>query len=694
MMRNAWFPLLCLAIASLASCTQGGSPHPDASATDASVGESFARDAAVVDVLLVGTPPVDAGSVCDKLTCFTACQEQIAVAPMEQPTGFVPVQAQSSVYESWPLGSDMVLAIGPFFAEVRKSSDLSLLGSAPLPATWTLLGSAVAGNTGFVRDGRENLVVLDLTNPAAPRATAWWLSAGSPLGGWRGKLVLDTHSGVSFVDVSNPLAPVESFCLPVGGEAIAGDTFIGERGTPAGTIADIYHLDPTLANLAPWASLEPGPYFFLDGMRVATHGQGSNLVLYDLGGAAPVEMARTKLAYTYHWNLPVGGFFVEEAADQSDVIALDLRGALEPYSVSQDAGNACMYRLEALDANAAFLVSAWLPGARFTPDSLPPFHCPVEDTVNDARAAAALSPDGHTLLLPGYKGWVFRDLDTGIDRISAVGPVGYPDALGWVGDRIVDITQMISVEVQSSSAAILDVANPQSALATVDGLDPYTQWLGVSGGQMIGFSPSARVQSAVSPTLWLLDPNAATAVSKPLGLSADTGYTGYLWNDKLVVLHDAVATVFNLDGSEQVRIALPPSIATAKSRMVSDLGWFAATDAGEILRFDPTLGTFAVRVESCVQCWLLGADAERIYVEALGPDALGPLEPPPSSPWDAFRDYVYLGYAELRAYAVTDGSYPLVGRYPLTEPTMAGWRLLVGSKLALVADGALILAPP
>jgi hypothetical protein len=70
-----------------------------------------------------------------------------------------------------------------------------------------------------------------------------------------------------------------------------------------------------------------------------------------------------------------------------------------------------------------------------------------------------------------------------------------------------------------------------------------------------------------------------------------------------------------------------------------------------------------------------------------------PDAPPPGSAWEAYRNYSYLTYAELLAYAVVKGSYPFVGRYPLTEPSM-GWRLLIGSKLALVGDGALILAAP
>ncbi len=512
------------------------------------------------------------------------------------------------------------------------------------------------------------------------------------MGSWRGKLVLSTGLGVSFLDVSNPLAPVESFCLPnIGAEFISGDTIVSSS-------AKVYRLDPTTNTGALWASIPLGDtdVYAMDGLRLvvpAAGGSGWDVGLYDLGGTVPVEVARhEQLYHPYLWSN--SGFFYEaESQDLAKTIAYDMRGAFEPYSVSKIAGSACLNRLDALDGSAAFVVSGWLPGTRFSPDSLPPVHCPVEDTANDTRTAGALSPDGHTLLLPGEEGWVFRDLDTGTDTIKGGGPVGYPDSVGWVGDRIVAIDKLLAVDFQSSSATIFDAGNPQGALATVDSLDPYTDWFGVSGGQMIGFAPAPGLQSASSPTLSLLDPHAATVVSMPLGLPTNASYTGYLWNDKLVVFDSAEAIIFNLDGSEQGRIALPSLVAAAKTFLLADLGWFATTDAGEILRFDPASGTVEVGGTGCVQCSLLGADSERVYVEALGPDALGPLAPPPGSVWEDYRNYRTLTYTELRAYAVTNGGYPLVGRYPLTETSM-GWRLLIGSKLALVGDGALILAAP
>jgi hypothetical protein len=285
---------------------------------------------------------------------------------------------------------------------------------------------------------------------------------------------------------------------------------------------------------------------------------------------------------------------------------------------------------------------------------------------------------------------VLRDLDTGVDRIVGGGS-RYPDFVGWSGDRIVAIDKLLSVEFSSSSATIYDAANPQNELAAIRDLNPSTEWLGASGGQIVGFN------SSYSPALVLLDPLAATLVTKPIGLTTSgsntsTSYAGYLWKDRLVVFRGTEAVLFDLDGIEQGRLALPSFIAGARSFLLSDLGWFATTDAGEVLRFDPASFTVEVGVAGCVGCWLLGADSERVYVQATGPDALGPLAPPPGSAFEAFRNYDYMTYRELRAYAITKGGYPLVGRYPLTKPSLG--RLLIGSKLALVGDGALLLAAP
>jgi hypothetical protein len=653
-----------------------------------------ARDAAPGDAPRRDLAPVEARAACETLTCFTACQEQIAVVPVEQPTGFVAVASPSSAFAWQPLGADLVLAVGRAFAEIRRRSDLSLLGSAALPAIWSN-GAAVVGSLGFVRDGNANVAVLDLANPAAPRVSAWWLWAGTPAGSWRGKLVLGGGVGVSFLDVANPSAPVESFCLPgVDTPAISGDLLVAKRSAPSALYADVYRLDPALTEAAPWASIRiaSSPPLVLEGTRLAVPTITSDLVLYDLAGAEPVEVARAHPTQTYYtWQ--AGGFFFGQSPDQSEMIALDLRGTLEPYLVSQVAGRDCLYRLDAPDGSAAFVVSKWLPGARFSPDSLPLVACPVADTVNDANAVAALSPDGHTLLLPGDTGWVFRDLDTGTDTILAGAPVAHPDAFGWVDDRIVAIDRVFGIETTSAWATLYAAADPATALATVAGLDPYGDWLGSSGGQLIGFSPAPGFRSADSPTLWLLDPQKATAVAKPLASSTETGYTGSLWNDKVVAFRNAEAIVFGLDGSEQGRITLPSFVAAATSRIVSDLGWFATTDAGEILRFDPASGTVVVGVGGCVRCSLLGADGKRIYVQALGPDALGPLAPPPGSALANVRSYDALGYRELRGYAVTSGSYPLAGRFPLTQASVVP-KLLSGSKLALVADGALVLAAP
>ena len=679
-------PLLVVGCTRSDSIGSGGDRDDGSGGSGGGTGGSTwkASDASIGDGLGGNTAQPDANLLCETLTCFSACQGQIASAPIDQPMGFVPVPSPSYAYETFPLGSDMVLATGRSFSEIRKWSDLSLLGSVPLPGTWGYESTAVVGNTAFVRDGHWNLAVLDLTDPTAPRATAWWPAAGSPVGSWRGKLVLSTGHGVSFLDVSNPLAPLESFCLPgIGAEFISGDTLVSSA-------AKVYRLDPALNTAALWASMPLGDtrLYAMEGMRLvipATGGNGWNVGLYDLGGAAPLEVARhEQLYHPYLWSNS-GFFFEAESTDLSRTIAYDMRGAFEPYSVSTIAGSECLMRLDALDGSAAFVISYWLPGARFSPDSPPPVRCPVEDPVGDARGVAALSPDGHTLLLPGGKGvGVFRDVDTGMDATDKEATVGIPDFLAWIGDRILAVDKTLAVEFQSSSATIFDAGNPQGAPAKV-GLDPYTNWLGVSGGQMIGFTSAPGYQSSSSPTLALLDPNAATLVSKPIGLPTNASNLGYLWNDKLVAFDSGKAIVFNLDGSEQGRIALP-SFIVAKTFLLANLGWFATTEAGEILRFDPASGTVEVGVTSCVRCALLGADSERVY-------ALGPLAPPPGSVWEATRNYLDLTYTELRAYTVTKGKYPLVGRYPLTESS-TGWKLLIGSKLALVADGALILSAP
>jgi hypothetical protein len=176
-------------------------------------------------------------------------------------------------------------------------------------------------------------------------------------------------------------------------------------------------------------------------------------------------------------------------------------------------------------------------------------------------------------------------------------------------------------------------------------------------------------------------------------LPAKRGYQAQLWKDRLIVFSDSEAILFDLDAVELSRMALPSSFAGATSRLVDDLGWFATTKAGEILRLDPATGNVAVGTTGCVACRLLGADGKRVYVQAFGPEALAPLAPPPGSDWNTEYRYSLLGYTELRAYAVTNGGYALVGRYPLGKSSM-GWRLLVGSKLAMVGSGALLLTAP
>jgi hypothetical protein len=633
--------------------------------------------------------PPDANPVCETLGCFSACSEQIAVAALEQPMGFVAVPTGSTAFHTMPLGADMVLAFGPAIADIRKASDLSLVGSVALPGIWRFQ-EAVVGNSLFVGDGYGNIAALDLSNPAAPRTTAWWLSAGVPVGSWRGQLVLDGSYGISLLDVANPLAPVESWCAPgIGAEFVSGDTLVGR-----GDGATVYRLDPERRTAALWATIPMGDsaLFAMDGQRLvipAAGGGGWDVGLYDLGGNAPVEVARhEQLYHPYLWSNS-GFFFEAESSDLTRTIAYDMRAAFEPYSVASVAGSECLYRLDARNGSASFVISGYLPGMRFSPDALPPVHCPVEDTVYGGTAAA-LSPDGHTLLLPGSNGWVFRDLDTGTDSIKGGGEY-LPDDVAWIGDRLLAVKKLLATEVSGSWATIYDAANPQTEVAKVNGLDPYTEWLGASNGLLVGFTDSSS--DDIPPYLSRLDPQAATVASRPIPLPAKRGYQAQLWKDRLIVFSDSEAILFDLDAVELSRVALPSSFAGATTRLVDELGWFATTKAGELLRLDPATGNVAVGTTGCVACRLLGADGKRVYVQASGPEALAPLAPPPGSDSNAEQEYSRLSYPELRAYGVTNDSYALVGRYPLGNSSM-GWRLLVGSKLAMVGTGALILTAP
>lgn len=358
---------------------------------------------------------------CASYPCVTFCGEPVAIAPVESPFGFSNAGSIPwGIRSASPIDADHVLTLTMQEAEVRSSSDFTVVGRIPVPGQ--AFRSAVSDGWALAQT-ESGLALLDVSSPSDPRVQSWWFDAGdgfpylSLVGAVDKYFVMMTRRGASIFEVSNGV-PRELSCLLL-------------LATPAWTSVELYGDVLAIAwedaatlfrvstdgpgQLATLPNNDELP-FIGSGTRVALASNNrTSLTLYDTSGVELTQVAvADDLPQNSNQDQAIGGFAIR--GDNGEV-AFDLLGELEAYDVEPVAGSECLWRVTSRVNDEAFIISPVSPEQRFPVEPIPNVECPALNSYHEAYTGA-LSPDGQTLLFESgiESSWVFRDLSTGEER--------------------------------------------------------------------------------------------------------------------------------------------------------------------------------------------------------------------------------------------------------------------------------------
>ncbi len=647
------------------------------------------------------------GPACDFYPCFEACGRKIAAAPVEPAFGFASDRSIPwGVRDVTPLGGDSVLVLTMLSAEVRSATDMSLLGSVPVPDGFQ---AATVGDRALVQANRGGLALLDLSSAAAPRVSAWWFEAGDLepnlslleafeagdlepnlwlIGAVEAGLLLRTRGGVSLLALDDAGRARELHCIPTTGypvAALAGDVL---ALTDSGNLDDtpmqgaLYRVSAEGARAIGSVPIDDETPFIGAGSRLAVLSNiGRTLSVYDVSGSAPEAVAvRNDLPQVGSGRLSAGGFvFFGEGAEE---IAIDLAGELEVYDVEPVAESECFTRLVPRAAGTTVMVSPLLPGRRLSGEVLPFESCPALHTYHDSPTGA-LSPDGQSLWFAStYSDYrlILRDLLSG-EQQSFAGPIA--GDLYWIGDRLIGaITEGHDYDILVTSRLELSsIDDPVTSLGSVPSPGPFIAlratrselWaLSYAEDYIFGEEPpSQRV-------LWRLDPTeAAPAPVRFDDLDVGSVRTLEVAGDRLYLIGETAVHVVDRDGFELARLDLA---APLTSSAAAEPGLFVLDGSSTLFWLRRDASALTPLVQDCAGCTLLGADATRVYVSTSSPrDAHHPL----------LRQFdPFLSYTELRAYDL-DGV--LVGRHPI--PPTEDPLLTSASRIVSISGTITVLEP-
>jgi hypothetical protein len=647
------------------------------------------------DQPLPSPAPVD-DAACSLYPCFEACGHSIAVAPIEQPFGFSEV-----VSEPWrwaraaSVGVDRALSIDDHGVEVRSTTDLDLLGRAPLPSG---IDAAGAGNVALVQwPGGGALGRVDVGAAGAPRLASWWFvaDAGSPylrlLGVTGGRFAISTLGGVSFVETSDT-GPHEVLCLPRLGLGDGDVRLIGDVLAMADSdaesqpgLAHLYRIDASGSRELATLPIEAALPFGGDGDRLTlTSDNRRRITSYDVSGAEPVELAIAENLPTGSDDAPLGGFEFRGTGGQR--VALDLQGRLERYDVTPIPGAECLWRLSSRATADALIVSPLMPAARLPAEPVPEVLCPARREYYDPTYGA-LGPDQRRVLFRDQVAdtWVIRDLISGEERTDASLPNGSPS---WVGERWV-FTESSGADIGNAPRTRVVVMTAEVSPRWIAGLD--------SPGLVLVTRATARDVWALSyarefdagqvlpedRVLWRLDPSGRPPNIRVLsGVRVGAEDRLEAHGDTAYLLRPGEVSVIDRDGNTLADVPLPVSVASSAA---SESGLFILGGGERLWRLAPGERMFSLVAEQCAGCTLVGAAGARIYA----------VQHAPRYAWHP-RERAFdtaIAYTDLVAYVLSEGVATVAGRHPLALGS--GSSLLVGDTRVLALGSSLLaLEPP
>jgi hypothetical protein len=651
-----------------------------------------------IDQPLPSPAPVDSVA-CSLYPCFEACGSSIAVAPVERPFGFSEV-----VSEPWrwaratPVGAARALSIDDHGVEVRSTTDLGLLGRAPLPGG---IDSAAVGDVALVQwPGGGALGGVEVGAAGAPSLTSWWfvVDAGSPylrlLGSTGGRFAISTLGGVSFVELSDT-GPREALCVPRlglgdGDIRLIGDVLAmadGDAESRPG-LAHLYRIDASGSREFAALPIEAALPFGGDGdWLTLTSDNRRRITSYDVSGVEPVEVGIAENLPTGSDDAPLGAFEFRGAGGQR--VALDLQGGLERYDVTPIPGAECLWRLSSRATAEAFIVSPLMPGARLPAEPVPVVLCPARREYYDPTYGA-LGPDQRSVLFRDQVAdtWVIRDLISGEERSDATLPNGSP---AWVGERWVftesegtdfGLTRRTRVSVMSADASARLIAGLQSPGPVLVTRATARDVWALSYAREFDYGheqPDERV-------LWRLDPGAGPPDIRVLsGVRVGAEDRLEAHGDTAYVLRPAEVSVIDRDGNTLADVPLPASVASSAA---SESGLFILGGGERLWRLAPGEAVFSLVAEQCAGCTLVGAAGARIYAVQHAPRYAW-------HPRERGLDYA-IAYADLVAYVLSEGAATVAGRHPLAVALGgSGSSLLVGDTRVLALGSSLLaLEPP
>jgi len=495
---------------------------------------------------------------CDGRECFTACGAPIVVGALPEGVALAPsLLPDHRPVTAQRLDGRLVAAV-PWGIRVLVGDEAAVAGSLPLAGGPAAV--AVVAGRAWVGAEEGNIVLLDVSDPAQPVATATWRTPGGVelVGGSSARLILRTPEGIAVINVNDPAEPIEERCLTVPGGggmesvwhiAAAVRTVVAAGGSPpAAFVFDLERPESVPASVP----IDAQTSVVLHGGRLLVTHNGQ-AVLYQVASGAPLsEMARADFAPGWMPTI-AGGFLLDGAS------AYDLDAHLERFDVVPSDPGSCAIGLNALDRERSWIIAPGIaPDRRFDPALAPTFVCPpATDPVRGAQSAA-VSPDGEEVLVGLGGDALLLRLDTGAVSASPA----LPGDVAWLEPWLVAVAATEDGGALGSRLTFVSADDPTGTPTTVDRGVPLVSWAVAAGRVVLLEEAAPRGAGDPSP-----DPEGHRAVTFALPATAAAplelpdvpapialaGHGGHLW------VLDARREVvrFEVASGERVDTALP-----------------------------------------------------------------------------------------------------------------------------------------
>jgi hypothetical protein len=528
--------------------------------------------------------PDDPTPDCDAVDCFTVCGLPVARAAPVVTEGFSDVRLPEHMTFDVAWHEEEAISVD-FHALVRRDAALVERDRVDLlPGPYEV---AVAGDTAFA-SGRSGVSVVGL-GEGALSPLAWWAPPAAEdvmfVGADGERVVLATLSGLSLVDVSDPLAPTELGCATWTDREVWGfDIGNGYAAVARTEGVAVYALDvagPALLGVLP-AGEEPS--VALDGDRLLVWEDFRTVVLYALTpDTAPVELARIEddmaVQVTAYGPPVAGGLALAGGLDDDDVWAIDLTDdALPLYrGTDPDPRYACLVRYTGPDGAEIDVAPLWRRDARW-PAGTADLTCPGGASFANAPSFGAREPGGNRLLLE-HGGWTVYDLDTGEE--TALTPLAGQFG-AWLDDGFAigategadwNIPLVSTVTRLDATGAVRD---------TIESPSPFVASTGFDRALWVVSEPTGRDYGDPEPpaadhVLWLLR---ATGDRVDVTLPAGAAPVDVIAGGDRAWVFDEAGAVHIYDADLAVTTCPLPDGLGAGARVASALGAFFVDSAG------------------------------------------------------------------------------------------------------------------